>query len=80
MVYFLQGPEDEHLISSDKKKGFPDNRSLSSNASIRTSIFQADGNEVDNNEEETEGNHGFISKIYGFVCEQNGRKLNSYYV
>lgn len=69
LVYCVQGTEDEPFISSDKKKGFPDTKSHGSSASIRTSIFQGDGTEMDNNEEEREGNLGFISKIYGYVCE-----------
>lgn len=51
---FSEGTEDEPFISSDKKKGFTDTKSLGSSASIRTSIFQGDGTEMDNNEEERE--------------------------
>lgn len=76
MVFCLQGTEDEHLISSDKKKGFPDNKSLGSSASIRTSIFQGDGTEMDNGEEEGKRNLGFISKVYGFMCEPSRRSQN----
>lgn len=77
MVYCVQESEDEQLISSDIKKGYPDSKSRGSSASIRTSIFQADGNEMDNSDDEKKGNCGVISKIYGFMLEKNRRKQNS---
>ncbi|KAK8394081.1 hypothetical protein O3P69_006349 [Scylla paramamosain] len=49
---FREGTEEEPFINSEKAKGLPDNKSLGSSASIRTSIFHGDGTEVDNNEEE----------------------------
>ncbi|MPC16360.1 Bestrophin-3 [Portunus trituberculatus] len=49
---FREGTEEEPFINSEKVKGLPDNKSLGSSASIRTSIFHGDGPEIDNGEEE----------------------------